>query len=140
LNNDYIFKTRAVNKNGMDGVAYIENGLIVPLASVSKKERLGTNPEELIGLSYATCLNSTLKSILRAKSLNNESDVRVDVYFKRNSEDRRFYFQIDAFLEVKGMTLEEMKPFVDEAHYRCPVSQLFEGSKTVTVQPFIFND
>lgn len=142
MNQDYIFKTRAVNKDGMNGITYIENGIIVPLSPVNKKPRLGSNPEELIGMSYASCLNSTLIAILKSKRLTNETDVRVDVYFKRDLEDKdkRYFFQIDAFLEVKNMTLEEMTPYVNEAHYRCPVSQLLKDSKTVTVKPFIFED
>lgn len=142
MNKDYIFKTRAVNKDGMNGVTYIEDGIIVPLSPVSKVPKLGSNPEELIGMSYASCLNSTLLSILKSKKLDNKTDVRVDVYFKRDLEDkdRRFFFQIDALLEVQGMSIEEMRPFVEEAHYRCPVSQLLKDSKTVTVNPFIFED
>ena len=142
MNKDYIFKTRAVNKNGMNGVTYIEDGIVVPLSPLNKTPKLGSNPEELMGMSYASCLSSTLLSILKSKRLENEADVRVDVYFKRDLEDkdRRFFFQIDAFLEVVGMSIEEMTPYVEEAHYRCPVSQLLKDSNTVTVQPFVFND
>ena len=140
MQKDYLFKTTAVNKDGGNGKAYIKDGMVVPIASIHSKERLGTNPEELLALSYSTCLNSTLQSILRARKLNNETEVRVDVYFKRNQTDRRFFFQVDAFIEVKGMTIEEMTPFVEEAHYRCPVSQLMHESETVTVNPWIFED
>src|SRR5690554_4354333 len=133
MQKDYLFKTTAINVDGMETVAYIQDGMVVPLDSVSKKERLGTNPEELLGLSYATCLNTTLKSVLRSKSLTNDSEVRVNVYLKKNTEDRRLFFQVDALIEVKGMTIDEMTPLVDETHYRCPVSQLFDGSKTVSV-------
>ncbi|HHT55498.1 MAG TPA: OsmC family peroxiredoxin [Acholeplasma sp.] len=140
MQKDYLFKTTAVNKDGGNGKAYIKDGMVVPIASIHGKERLGTNPEELLALSYSTCLNSTLQSILRARKLNNETEVRVDVYFKRNQTDRRFFFQVDAFIEVKGMTIEEMTPFVEEAHYRCPVSQLMHESETVTVNPWIFED
>jgi|SRR5690554_1745508 len=139
MKKDYLFKTTAINKDGGNGIAYIKDGIVVPVASLSGN-RPGTNPEELLGLSYSTCLNSTLQSILRARKIPNETEVRVDVYFKRNQTDRRFFFQVDAFIEVKGMTIEEMTPFVEETHYRCPVSQLLHNSETVTVNPWIFED
>lgn len=138
MHNDYIFKTRVVNKDGTKGIAYVEDGMVLAVDKVTKKERFGTNPEELLGLSFATCLNATLMTLLKASNKDNESEVRVDVYLKRNKEEKKLYFVVDAFVEVKGMSLEEMTPFIETAEEKCPVSQLLSGNEHVSVKAHIF--
>ncbi|MDY0277100.1 MAG: OsmC family protein [Acholeplasma sp.] len=129
--NDYLFKTTAINKDGGKGIAYIKDGMIIPLDHFNQKERLGSNPEELFALAWATCLHSTLKLLLRAKNMTNESEVRVQVFLKLNRETKRYYFDVYGEIEIKGLELDEMEKIIAETDSRCPISQLIADKPTV---------
>ncbi|WP_162140129.1 OsmC family protein [Haploplasma axanthum] len=131
--NDYIFKTTAVNSDGAKGTAHIIDGIEVKLDHVTKKDRNGTNPEELLALAWATCLSSTLKTVLRSKSIENEIEVRVDVFLKHNEALKRYYFEVNGYIEIKGMPLNEMKQYLKETDERCPISQLISKNTNVTL-------
>lgn len=138
MNKDYVFMATAINKDGTDGISYIKDGIVLPVAPVSNKERLGTNPEELFALAWATCLNSALKFVLKSNGLTNESEVRVEVYFKLNREEKRYYFDVKGYVDIKRLTLSEMEPLIEQADYRCPLSQLMAHSKTVSLEAKVF--
>lgn len=135
-----IYQTTAINKDGSTGYAYIKDGLSVKTSSIYNNED-GTNPEQLIGLSWATCLHSTLKTILKAKNYQNESEVRVNVSLKHNKELKDFYFVLEGFVEIKGLDIESMIPLINEADSKCPVSKLlFKEGNNVSLTPTIFNE
>lgn len=85
MKKDYLYETIAVNKDGVNGETYInkEDGLSVKVSSPLNNQ-IGTNPEELLGLSLSTCFNSTIKAILKEKKLVNKSRVEVKVQLKKN--------------------------------------------------------
>src|SRR5690606_4298450 len=100
---------------------------------VDKADSETTNPEQLIGMSWATCLNATIRSILKAKNLTNHSIVKVHVqlWFE---EKTRFHFSLDASAMIEGLPLEEAKKIVETAHRFCPVSKLIGDKPTVTLK------
>ena len=73
-----LFHAEIVNETGVNGQAFVKNGgLNVKLSSPLSDEE-GTNPEELLGLSFSTCLNATIQSLLKARGKENE--IRVEVH------------------------------------------------------------
>ncbi|WP_034549948.1 OsmC family protein [Carnobacterium funditum] len=129
-----LFHAEMVNESGVDGLAYVKNeGLKVTVSSPTSKA-LGTNPEELLGLSLSTCLNATIQSLLKARGKDNKSRVEVQIDFMRESSGIGFYFDVVALAQVDGLGFEEAKELVKEAEQRCPVSKLLMGSQTVVVK------
>lgn len=127
------YETTVVNNWGVEKNLTAETGFTLKAGSVDKADGETTNPEQLIGMSWATCLNATIRSILKAKNLTNHSIVKVHVqlWFE---EKTRFHFSLDASAMIEGLPLEEAGKIVETAHRFCPVSKLIGDKPTVTLK------
>jgi len=132
-----IYETVITNKEGTKGIATADNGLTFDLAPVLKADLEHTNPEQLIGAAWATCLNSAIISIIRSKRLTNKSRVDVKVKLWLHPVER-YSFTLDCFAAIEDLDTTTTKEIVDYAHKLCPVSKLI-GDKpgvTITVVPY----
>ena len=134
MKKDYLYETIAVNKDGVNGETYInkEDGLSVKVSSPLNNQ-IGTNPEELLGLSLSTCFNSTIKAILKEKKLVNKSRVEVKVQLKKELESMGFLFEVLILAAIDDLNPEVIEDIVHAASLRCPVYKLIKESDTVSV-------
>lgn len=134
MKKDYLYETIAVNKDGVNGETYInkEDGLSVKVSSPLNNQ-IGTNPEELLGLSLSTCFNSTIKAILKEKKLVNKSRVEVKVLLKKELEGMGFLFDVLILAAIDDLNPEVIEDIVHAASLRCPVYKLIKESDTVSV-------
>lgn len=134
MKKDYLYETIAVNKDGVNGETYInkEDGLSVKVSSPLNNQ-IGTNPEELLGLSLSTCFNSTIKAILKEKKLVNKSRVEVKVQLKKELEGTGFLFDVLILAAIDDLNPEVIEDIVHAASLRCPVYKLIKESDTVSV-------
>ena len=134
MKKDYLYETIAVNKDGVNGETYInkEDGLSVKVSSPLNNQ-IGTNPEELLGLSLSTCFNSTIKAILKEKKLVNKSRVEVKVQLKKELEGMGFLFDVLILAAIDDLNPEVIEDIVHAASLRCPVYKLIKESDTVSV-------
>lgn len=134
MKKDYLYETIAVNKDGVNGETYInkEDGLSVNVSSPLNNQ-IGTNPEELLGLSLSTCFNSTIKAILKEKKLVNKSRVEVKVQLKKELEGMGFLFDVLILAAIDDLEPEVIEDIVHAASLRCPVYKLIKESDTVSV-------
>ena len=134
MKKDYLYETIAVNKDGVNGETYInkEDGLSVKVSSPLNNQ-IGTNPEELLGLSLSTCFNSTIKAILKEKKLVNKSRVEVKVQLKKELEGMGFLFGVLILAAIDDLNPEVIEDIVHAASLRCPVYKLIKESDTVSV-------
>ena len=134
MKKDYLYETIAVNKDGVNGETYInkEDGLRVKVSSPLNNQ-IGTNPEELLGLSLSTCFNSTMKAILKEKKLVNKSRVEVKVQLKKELEGMGFLFDVLILAAIDDLEPEVIEDIVHAASLRCPVYKLIKESDTVSV-------
>ena len=134
MKKDYLYETIAVNKDGINGETYInkEDGLSVKVSSPLNNQ-IGTNPEELLGLSLSTCFNSTIKAILKEKKLVNKSRVEVKVQLKKELEGMGFLFDVLILAAIDDLNPEVIEDIVHAASLRCPVYKLIKESDTVSV-------
>ena len=134
MKKDYLYETIAVNKDGVNGETYInkEDGLSVKVSSPLNNQ-IGTNPEELLGLSLSTCFNSTIKAILKEKKLVNKSRVEVKVQLKKELEGMGFLFNVLILAAIDDLNPEVIEDIVHAASLRCPVYKLIKESDTVSV-------
>ena len=135
MKKDYLYETIAVNKDGVNGETYInkEDGLSVKVSSPLNNQ-IGTNPEELLGLSLSTCFNSTIKAILKEKKLVNKSRVEVKVQLKKELEGMGFLFDVLILAAIYDLEPEVIENIVHAASLRCPVYKLIKESKSVAVK------
>ena len=134
MKNDYLYETISVNKDGVNGESYInkEDGLSVTVSSPLNNQ-VGTNPEELLGLSLSTCFNSTIKIILKEKKFVNKSRVEVKIQLKKELDDLGFFFDVLILAAIDGLDPEVIEDIVNAASLRCPVYKLIKESYTVSV-------
>lgn len=132
---DYLYETKAINKSGVNGYAYVdrEDGLRVVLSS-PLSDAPGTNPEELLGLSLSTCFNSTIKAIFKEKKLTNQSRVEVPVQLKKEADGSGYFFEVEVHAAIEGLSQKEAEKIVELASNRCPVYKLVKASATVTLK------
>ena len=134
---DLKYETTVHNNWGAPKAAGAETGFEVKVGSVSKADFETTNPEQLIGMSWATCLNATIRSILKAKQMENHSivNVHVKLWF---DEKTRFQFTLDGEASIEGLTIEETEKIVAAAHRFCPVSKLIGDKPGVTLKSVLY--
>lgn len=60
-----LFTTTIRNDEGLEGTAKVLGGGLAVLTSSPMNKKPGTNPEELFALSWATCLNTTIRFNLK---------------------------------------------------------------------------
>ena len=90
-----LYTTRVHNDQGLKGTAWVEGEkeLRVATSSPLKPQEAGTNPEQLIALSWATCLNATIELALKRHGIKNvASEVAIQVDYRLNQETSITYF------------------------------------------------
>lgn len=130
-NGPALFTAVAHNASGSSGESWIEGGLRVSVASPLAGPAEGaTNPEELLALSWATCLNAAARVVAGA-GVDVEASVTISLH--RRSGDDGFEFSGHARLRFAGTPAAEAERLAAAAHARCPVSRMLSGASTVTV-------
>lgn len=130
-----LYTTRIHNDQGIKGTAWVEgeNGLRVATSSPLKPQEAGTNPEQLIALSWATCLNATIEIALKRHGIKDvASEVAIQVDYKLNQETSitYFVFKVDIYIDIAR---NEADAIVYEAESRCPVSQIIGDYQHVEI-------
>lgn len=125
------YETDAINQDGLNGAAYIPNGLAV-VVSDPLKDTPGANPEQLLGLSLSTCMGATLQAIERENDLPHRAKVRVHVTMVKGTSGLEFL--VDAKIQIPGISHEQAVDFVHQAEKRCPVSKLLSSSDNYTLE------
>lgn len=87
-----------------------------------------SNPEQLLVLAWATCLNATAQVINGGAA---RTSVRVEVALVDAEPGPGFEFHVHAYLSLEGASLAETEKLLAAAEARCPVSKLLRGATTV---------
>ena len=130
-----LYTTTAVNEDGLTGVAYTKgNGdkdFSVQISSPRSTDAR-TNPEQLFGLAYATCLNASIGFVEQRKKLehNSKVEVKIDLTFDREGEG--YLFHPSVIVTMPGRDEELAREILEEAERQCPIHKLLKG---VTVPP-----
>lgn len=117
----------------------VPGGLEVQVASPlsAAPDPAASNPEQLLALAWATCLNSTARVIVaRAR----RTAVRVEVELHEADPGPGYEFHVHAYLSAEGADATETERILTAAHARCPVSKLLSNAATVLVYAESYND
>lgn len=126
------YRTAAVNSDGGDASSRVIDGMEVSVSSPlgANPDPQATNPEQLLALAWATCLNSTAQAIARR---SRRTAVRVEVELHAAPTGVGYEFHVDAYLSAEGASPSETDELVASTHARCPVSKLLAGAATARV-------
>ena len=125
-----LYQTTAVNEDGIEGQAYVPNGLHVQVSGPLKPVA-GTNPEQLIGLALSTCLNATLEAIEKEHGQPHQSKVVTTVKMSRDRFGYQFF--LDAQVTIPEVDAETGTHWLAIAETRCPVAKLVGSSTNVMI-------
>src|SRR5690606_27453229 len=130
-------RTEAVNSDGGAGISRVTGGLEIAVASPLNPDRdpAASNPEQLLALAWATCLNATARVFVSGEQ---RTSVRVVAELHDAAEGVGYEFHVDAYLSVEGASLDEAERVLAKAHARCPVSKLLWDAATVGVHAEAF--
>ncbi|WP_078380025.1 organic hydroperoxide resistance protein [Sutcliffiella halmapala] len=93
----------------------------------------GTNPEQLFAAGYSACFDGALNLVARTKRVKiGTSEVTSHVTI--NKDDSGFVLSVVMEVHVPGITLEEAKELVEEAHQVCPYSKATRGNIEVELK------
>lgn len=130
---DLLYVTKILNQSGIEGKSYVieptpwEVEVSSPLSSQS-----GTNPEQLLGLALATCLNATIEAEYKRRGLVHQSSVDVTVALKE--DEIGFRFGVLAEVSIKNLSDDEAMEIFEIAKDRCPMHKLLEGNSDYQVR------
>lgn len=127
-----LYQTVVENTEGIHGHAkVISGGDSDILTSNPIQDTPGTNPEQLIGLALATCLNATIEAEEKRRYLPHKSSVRVGI--KMGFDDPGFQFWLDAQVKIPQVDHKEAEEILAKCEKRCPVAKLLQNSDNVKV-------
>lgn len=133
--NKPLYHTEIVNEDGLPGKVYVDDqtsGLSLDVSSPLDLESPGTNPEQLIGMALATCLNATLQAEEDRRGIPHQAQVRVIVELSKGKEG--FEFFVDGQIKLPHLDEVQAQEFLEIAEKRCPVSKLLKDSVNVKVR------
>lgn len=132
--NKALYHTEIVNADGLPGQIYVDepHGLRLPASSPLDPQATGTNPEQLIGMALATCLNATIQAEEDRRGIPHQSQVRVVVELSKGSQG--FEFFVDGQIMLPHLEQDQAEEFLKIAERRCPVSKLLAGSPNVKIR------
>ncbi len=124
------YRTEIINTDGADGWSRVVGGMDVPVSSPlgTDLDPAASNPEQLLALAWATCLNATAQVLASGAA---RTAVRVEVALVDAEPGPGFEFQVDAYLSLEGGSTAETEELLAAAEARCPVSKLLRGATTV---------
>lgn len=127
-----LYRTEVVNSFGIEGlVKTIDNDDLTITTSSPISETPGTNPEQLLAASLATCLNATIEAEEKRRKLSHQSVVRVVVEMLRDNEG--FQFNVQANVLIPHVSHVEAQDILEIAQRRCPVDKLLSGNNNFKV-------
>jgi len=126
------YRTEVINRDGGTGTAHVTDGMSLTVASplAADPDPSATNPEQLLALAWATCLNATAQALVKRVR---PTTVRIEVELHDAADGPGYEFHVDAYLSAEGLSPAETSDLLQRAHARCPVSKLLHAASTAQV-------
>ncbi|MBE0700626.1 MAG: OsmC family protein [Acholeplasmataceae bacterium] len=120
----HLYEVRVVNESGQKGYTTSSSGFEVLISSPRSNEP-GSNAGELLSMSYATCLNAAIITVLNAHRLNNKSRVTVIYRLMGEPEKKKgYYFLLICEVAIQNLNVSLVKKYLEMAESLCPVSKI----------------
>ena len=126
--------TTAHATGGRDGKVHIDGDSLWVAMAVAKEmggSGLGSTPEHLFAMGYASCINSALLSVAGQQKVDaSKAKVSCEVDIGRG-EAGSFALRAKLTVEIPGLDAVAAKDLVDGAHQVCPDSNATRGNMPV---------
>ena len=126
-----LYTTQTYNEEGLEGHAYVQDGLTVQTSS-PLNDHPGTNPEQLLGMSLCTCLVATMQAVEKEHHLEHHAKARAKIAYI--GARAHYEFLVHAQICVPEVDLKTARELVVETEKRCCVSQLLRGSDNYSLE------
>jgi len=132
MTRERLYHTEVENVTGLAGhVKTVTSDDLDVLTSGPLNDEPGTNPEQLLAASFATCLNATIEAEEKRRQLRHESVVRVGV--DMGYDTKGFQFFVQAQVIIPHVSQQEATDMLDIVAQRCPVSKLLVSNDNVNI-------
>lgn len=129
-----LYRTTAHATGGRDGKVHLDGDGVWVAMAVSKDmggSGLGSNPEQLFAMGYASCFNSALLFVAGQKKVDaSRAKVSCEVAIGRG-EAGGFALEARLTIKIPGMDAVAAKDLVEAAHLVCPYSNATRGNMPV---------
>jgi osmotically inducible protein OsmC len=121
---------------GREGKAHLDGDKVWFAMALPKDmggSGLGSNPEQLFALGYATCFNSAVLFVAGQKRVDaSKAKVSCEVGIGRN-ETGGFALQTRLIVKIPGLDVAQAREIVEAAHLVCPYSNATRGNMPVEI-------
>ncbi|WAL40709.1 OsmC family protein [Brevibacterium sp. BRM-1] len=129
-----IYATTAHNTGGTHGTVSLSDGPSVTTGPPQHPEA-GTNPEQFLAMSWATCLSASVEVALGRLGIDAAAHPpQVSVEVALLSRDGEYAFEPRARVDIPGLDAQRTLEAARAGHARCPVSKLLRGQGTPVVE------
>ena len=135
-----LYTATATAEGGRDGHTATDDGrldvMVTPPPELGgAADAVGTNPEQLFAVGYASCFHSALKLVADRMKLDTEgSTVTAKVELGSIEGSRGFGLAVELAVALPGVSdREQAQQAVETAHQYCPYSNATRGNIQVTL-------
>lgn len=137
-----LYTAKATAEGGRIGKVKSSDGtlnlaLSMPKSLGGQEKENATNPEQLFAAGYAACFDSALNLVARQSRKRIESKVTAEVSIGKDL-DGGFKLGVVLNVAINGISLEEAKELVEQAHGVCPYSKATKGNIDVELKTKLF--
>lgn len=137
-----LYTAKATAEGGRIGKVKSSDGtldlaLSMPKSLGGQEKENATNPEQLFAAGYAACFDSALNLVARQSRKRIESKVTAEVSIGKDL-DGGFKLEVVLNVAINGISLEEAKELVEQAHGVCPYSKATKGNIDVELKTKLF--
>ncbi|MGF3066495.1 OsmC family protein [Facklamia sp. P12945] len=127
-----LYQTKVVNRDGIQGKTFVEDpaGFEVKVSS-PLSEIEGSNPEQLLGMAIATCLNATIEAEEIRRGIKHQTQVSVLVELHQDNPGYQFVVKVQ--ISMPHVQADLADSIVEVALERCPMHKLMKANATYQV-------
>lgn len=126
------YTTWVENATGIQGPTGSLDGELQVQVSSPLKAVAGTNPEQLVSLAFATCLNATIEAEEKRRGFDHQSVVRVKS--EMGPDTLGYQFWLTAYVKIPQVDRATVQAILEKSEKRCPMAKLLGASLNVTIK------
>jgi Ohr subfamily peroxiredoxin len=132
-----LYTTRVTARGGREGNVTSSDGVVALALSLPKElggpGGSGTNPEQLFAGGYAACFESALRHVARSQEKALGATRIVAQVSLGKIDDGNFQLAVELRGHIEGLSAEETRALMEQAHQVCPYSRATRGNIEVSL-------
>jgi len=131
-----LFTAEAISRGGRSGTIKSPDGMtIVTLGNPLEKglEKRGPSPELLFAGAYSACFHGALSNAAKKLGAASEDSTVRAVVSLLEDEQGGYRLAVELHARIPGVSEDQTRHIMDEAHKTCPYSKALRGDTSVTL-------